>query len=150
MEDYETYSNGDLLQHGEDTNSVRITIFDGCISSARIDVNDPKLLVVGSIAGSTQGLVQEYSNVRFAIGNQLLQEVPIETGVFSFEVPIGYALPVETNELEFGIASRFQWSSNGVAETTVVHIDSISIEGGYNLVWDRDVVCSAPSQQRID
>ena len=26
MEDYETYSNGDLLQHGDDTNSVRITI----------------------------------------------------------------------------------------------------------------------------
>tara|TARA_Y100000746_G_scaffold218135_1_gene214456 strand:- start:13 stop:1440 length:1428 start_codon:yes stop_codon:yes gene_type:complete len=149
MEDYETYSNGDLLQHGDDTNSVRITIFDGCISSARIDVNDPKLVVVGSITGSTQGLVQEYSNVRFAIGNQLLQEVPIETGVFSFEVPIGYALPVETNELEFGVASRFQWSSNGVAETTVVHIESISIEGGYNLVWDRDVVCSAPSQQEL-
>ena len=149
MEDYETYSNGDLLQHGYDTNSVRITIFDGCISSARIDVNDPKLVVVGSITGSTQGLVQEYSNVRFAIGNQLLQEVPIETGVFSFEVPIGYALPVETNELEFGVASRFQWSSNGVAETTVVHIESISIEGGYNLFWDRDVVCSAPSQQEL-
>ena len=149
IEDYETYSNGDLLQHGDDTNSVRITIFDGCISSARIDVNDPKLVVVGSITGSTQGLVQEYSNVRFAIGNQLLQEVPIETGVFSFEVPIGYALPVETNELEFGVASRFQWSSNGVAETTVVHIESISIEGGYNLFWDRDVVCSAPSQQEL-
>ena len=149
MEDYETYSNGDLLQHGDETNSVRITIFDGCISSARIDVNDPKLVVVGSITGSTQGLVQEYSNVRFAIGNQLLQEVPIETGVFSFEVAIGYALPVETNELEFGVASRFQWSSNGVAETTVVHIESISIEGGYNLVWDRDVVCSTPSQQEL-
>ena len=64
-------------------------------------------------------------------------EIPIETGVFSFEVPIGYALPVETSELEFGVASRFQWSSNGLAETTVVHIESISIEGGYNLIWDR-------------
>ena len=62
---------------------------------------------------------------------------------------IGYALPVETNELEFGVASRFQWSSNGVAETTVVHIESISIEGGYNLIWDRDVVCSAPSHQEL-
>ena len=149
VEDYETYSNGDLLQHRDETNSVRITIFDGCISSARIDVNDPTLVVVGTIAGSTQGLVQEYSNIRFAIGNQLLQEVPIEPGVFSFEVPIGYALPVETNELEFGVASRFQWSSNGVAETTVVHIESISIEGGYNLTWDRDVVCSAPSHQEL-
>ena len=149
VEYYETYSNGDLLQHGDEANSVRITIFDGCISSARIDVNDPKLVVVGSIAGSTQGLVQEYSNVRFAIGNQLLQEVPIEAGVFSFEVPIGYALPDGTNELEFGVASRFQWSSNGVAETTVVHIESISIEGGYKLIWDRDVVCSAPSHQEL-
>ena len=47
------------------------------------------------------------------------------------------------------MASRFQWSSNGVAETTVVHIESISIEGGYNLIWDRDVVCSAPSHQEL-
>ena len=149
MEDYETYSNGDLLQHRFETNSVRITIFDGCISSARIDVNDPKLVVVGSIAGSVQGLVEEYSTIRFAIGNELLNEVQIEVGAFSFEVPIGYALPVDGSGLEFGIASRFQWSSNGVAETTVVHINSISIEGGYNLVWDRDVTCSSPSRQEL-
>ena len=149
MEDYETYSNGDLLQHRFETNSVRITIFDGCISSARIDINDPKLVVVGSIAGSVQGLVEEYSTIRFAIGNELLNEVQIEVGAFSFEVPIGYALPVDGSGLEFGIASRFQWSSNGVAETTVVHINSISIEGGYNLVWDRDVTCSSPSRQEL-
>ena len=149
VEDYETYSNGDLLQHRFETNSVRITIFDGCISSARIDVNDPKLVVVGSIAGSVQGLVEEYSTIRFAIGNELLNEVQIEVGAFSFEVPIGYALPVDGSGLEFGIASRFQWSSNGVAETTVVHINSISIEGGYNLVWDRDVTCSSPSRQEL-
>ena len=73
MEDYETYENGELLQNPDETKSVKITIFDGCISSARIDVNDPKLVVFGSIAGSTQGLVQEYSNIRFAIGNNLLQ-----------------------------------------------------------------------------
>ncbi len=149
MEDYETYSNGELLEHRNVTNSIRITIFDGCISLARVDVNDPQLIVVGSIAGSVQGLVQEYSNIRFAIGNQLLNEVHIEVGAFSFQVPIGNALPVEGSALEFGIASRFQWSSNGIAETTVVHIESISIEGGYNLVWDRDVTCSAPSRQEL-
>ena len=94
-------------------------------------------------------MVEEYSTIRFAIGNELLNEVQIEVGVFSFEVPIGYALPVDGSGLEFGIASRFQWSSNGVAETTVVHINSISIEGGYNLVWDRDVTCSSPSRQEL-
>ena len=93
--------------------------------------------------------VEEYSTIRFAIGNELLNEVQIEVGAFSFEVPIGYALPVDGSGLEFGIASRLQWSSNGVAETTVVHINSISIEGGYNLVWDRDVTCSSPSRQEL-
>ena len=73
----------EILQHRFETNSVRITIFDGCISSARIDINDPGLVVVGSIAGSVQGLVEEYSTIRFAIGNRLLNEVQIEVGAFS-------------------------------------------------------------------
>ena len=149
IEEFQIYENGELLENPNEAKSVKITIYDGCISSARIDVNDPKLVVFGSIAGSTQGLAQQYSNVRFAIGNNLLSEIPMETGEFSFQVPIGYALPAEMDELEFGIASRFQWTSNGLAETTVVHIESISIQGGYNLVWDRSVVCSTPSHQEL-
>jgi len=149
IENYQTYQNGQLLADRGTTNSVRITIYDGCISMARVDVNDPHMVVVGSIAGSVSGLAEEYSNIRFAIGDVLLNEVAIEVGDFSFQVPIGNALPNHGDSLEVGIASRFQWSSNGVAETTVVHIESMSIDGGYNLVWDLDVTCSSPSRQEL-
>ena len=149
IENYQAYQNGQLLADRGTTNSVRITIYDGCISMARVDVNDPHMVVVGSIAGSVSGLAEEYSNIRFAIGDVLLNEVAIEVGDFSFQVPIGNALPNHGDSLEVGIASRNQWSSNGVAETTVVHIELMSIDGGYNLVWDLDVTCSSPSRQEL-
>ena len=39
------------------------------------------------------------------------------------------------------MATRFQWSSNGTAENTVVHIESMSISGGFSIEWDRDPEC---------
>ncbi len=149
LEEWRTYSNGELLEYNNKTNFVRITLFDGCLSLVRIDINDPHLVVRGQISGSVGGLSQEYSKVRFAIGNNLINEIEINTGKFSFDVPIGYALPSNGNQLDFGIASRFQWTSNGLAESTVVHIEYVSIEGGYNLVWDRDVYCSTPATQEL-
>ena len=115
----------------------------------RIDINDPHLVVQGFFSGFVDGLSQEYSNVRFAIGNNLINEIDINTGKFSFDVPIGYALPSNGEPLDFGIATRFQWTSNGLAESTVIHIEYLSIEGGYNLVWDRDVYCSTPEAQEL-
>jgi len=145
MENFQTYDNGDLLAERDVTNSVRITIYDGCIEMARIDVNDPYLEVYGSVAGAVDGLAPGYSTVRFAIGNTLVSQVEISLGEFAFQVPIGHALPGSSEALEVGVAARFQWSSNGLAETTVVHIESMSIVGGYHLEWDLDVTCSAPS-----
>jgi hypothetical protein len=43
--------------------------------------------------------------------------------------------------MSVGVASRFQWSSNGTAETTVVHIQSMTITGGYSVHWDYDPEC---------
>ncbi|MDC0184234.1 hypothetical protein OAJ45_04465, partial [Candidatus Poseidoniales archaeon] len=135
MENFQTYDNGDLLAERDVTNSVRITIYDGCIEMARVDVNDPYLEVYGSVAGAVDGLAPGYSTVRFAIGNTLVSQVEISLGEFAFQVPIGHALPGSSEALEVGVAARFQWSSNGLAETTVVHIESMSIVGGYHLEW---------------
>jgi len=44
--------------------------------------------------------------------------------------------------LRVGVATRFQWASNGTAENTVVHIDTISISGGFAIEWDRNPSCS--------
>ena len=120
---------------------VRVTIYDGCISSARIDINDPHLEVTGSIVGNISGLSQAGSSLRFAMGDYLVEEMPINLGGFSVSVPIGHALPSHTDSVEFGVASRFQWASDGSPETLVIHIESISISGGYLLEWDRDPVC---------
>jgi hypothetical protein len=65
----------------------------------------------------------------------------MESGQFTISVPIGHALPSEGEELRVGVATRFQWSSNGTAENTVVHIGSISITGGFSIEWDRDPFC---------
>ena len=141
MENWQTYENGDLLADRNVTNSVRVTIYDGCISLARVDVNDPQLTVSGIITGNTTGLSQAGSSLRFALGNYLINSMPISLGEFEFSLPIGHALPSESSSAEFGIASRFQWASDGSAETVVVHIDKASITGGFNIEWDRDPEC---------
>ncbi len=146
---YDEYVSGALLNSRDSAHNVRITILDGCVEMVRIDVNDPQLLVVGSVAGAVDGLTTGYSTVRFAIGNYLVSEVDIALGEFAFTVPIGHALPMAEDSLIVGVAARFQWSSDGVAETTVVHIDSMSIEGGYHLEWDLDVTCSPPSNLEL-
>ncbi len=147
--DYSQVYSGDLLDHPDSTQHIRIEIQDGCVSNVRIDINDPKLEVSGRIAGLDNGLNSNYSNVRFAIGDLLVKEVNLQLGYFSFDVPIGYALPSSNQPLEIGIATRFQWSSDGTPETTVVHIDSMSITGGFSLEWDLDVNCSSPSSITI-
>ena len=141
MENWETYGNGDLLDQRDVTNSIRLTIYDGCISLARVDVNDPQLVVSGTISGDVTGLSQAGSSIKFALGSFLINSVPINLGEFEFSLPIGHALPTESSSAEFGIASRFQWASDGSSETVVVHIDSASISGGYTIEWDRDPEC---------
>tara|TARA_B100000945_G_scaffold269206_1_gene229996 strand:- start:207 stop:1406 length:1200 start_codon:yes stop_codon:yes gene_type:complete len=65
----------------------------------------------------------------------------MDSGEFEFSVPVGYALPPEGEALRIGVAARFQWSSNGTSENTVVHIGSMSISGGFSLEWDRGPNC---------
>ena len=140
--DYIQIQSGELLEHPESLQHIRIEIHDGCVSGTRVDVNDPRLIVNGRISGSTLGLA-ETSYIRFAIGNQLAASIPIDKGEFEIDVPVGYALPAVGEELQVGVASRFQWSSNGTAETTVVHIEEMSISGAFEVHWDYDPECLA-------
>jgi hypothetical protein len=123
------------------THHVRVELEDGCISGARADINDPQLIVHGRVSGSLSGLSESSSHIRFAIGNNLVHTEEMKPGQFTISVPIGHALPSEGEELRVGVAARFQWSSNGTAENTVVHIGSMSISGGFSIDWDRDPFC---------
>ena len=121
--------------------NIRVKLEDGCIFGARVDINDPQLIVNGMVSGSLSGLSETSSYIRFAVGDSLVHSEAMESGQFTISVPIGHALPSEGEELRVGVAARFQWSSNGTAENTVVHIDSISISGGFLIEWDRDPLC---------
>lgn len=132
-------NSGDLMKN---QTYVRVIIEDGCISGARIDINDPHLVVQGWTSGSTAGLASLGSNILFAVGSELVNSTPITPGAFSISVPIGHALPSLNEALDIAVGARFQWSSNGAAETTVVHITSMSIVGGFHLEWDLSVTCS--------
>ncbi len=138
--DYTQIQSGDSLALTDSLQHIRIEIEDGCISGVRIDLNDPHLVVQGHVSGALDGL-SDTSYIRFAIGSNLVASIPLQYGVFSVDVPVGHALPERGGEMIVGIASRFQWSSNGTAEATVVHIQSMTITGGYSVHWDYDPEC---------
>ena len=138
--DYSPKQSGDSLDNPTEKQHIRIDIQDGCVEAVRIDVNDPQLIVDGRITGSTEGL-SGASSLKFAIGEYLVETIPIELGYFSFSVPIGHAFPLDSSETIIGIASRFQWSSDGSSETTITHIDSMRISGGFELEYDYSPSC---------
>ena len=135
------HKSGDPLIPDSSRQTIRIIIQEGCISGARVDINDPKLQITGSVIGNVSGLDLDFSSIRFGVGEYLVHSEKMEIGSFSASIPIGHALPEEGGTLELGIASRFQWSSQGFAETVVVQIDSIGISGGFEIEWDRDPEC---------
>lgn len=139
-EGYTLKNSGDLLDNPSEKQHIRIDILDGCVEAVRVDVNDPMLIVNGRITGSTDGLSTS-SSLKFAIGEYLVESIPMDIGYFSFSTPIGYAFPLGNSETIIGVASRFQWSSDGNAETTIVHIDSMDISGGFELEYDYSPTC---------
>ena len=132
---------GQLIENPEHGQHVRIELQDGCIHGARVDINDPHLTVIGWVSGGFSGLAEESSYIRFAVGNLLVHTEEMDSGEFAISIPIGHALPGAGGFLDVGVATRFQWSSNGTAESTVVHIGSMSISGGFSIDWDRDPFC---------
>jgi|TARA_B110000116_G_scaffold35789_1_gene27771 hypothetical protein len=139
-EGYAIKNSGDLLDNPTEKQHIRIDILDGCVEAVRVDVNDPQLIVNGRITGSTEGLSTS-SSVKFAIGEYLVETIPMNIGYFSFSIPIGYAFPLDNSETIIGVASRFQWSSDGNTETTIIHIDSMDISGGFELEYDYSPTC---------
>ena len=139
--EYVEISSGDLVSGDAEIVDFRVLLEDGCVSGSRVDLNDPHLIVSGRVSGGFAGLSIESSDIRFAIGPYLIHTEQMDSGVFEFAVPVGHALPNEGEALRIGVAARFQWSSNGTSENTVVHISSMSISGGFSLEWDRSPIC---------
>ena len=84
--DFSELQNGERIDDPVSAKEIRIEIDDGCIAGAIVDVNDPQLLVSGSVTGSVSGLSQSASYIRFAIGDELVHSEAMEMGDFSFSV----------------------------------------------------------------
>ncbi len=137
--DFQIIDSGDLLSVLEQKIDLKITIHDGCIEKIRIDINNPVLIIEGEVTGKVDGLADS-SQILFAINDDLVFTMAMELGNFSYSIPIGHSFP-EVGDFDVGIATRFQWASDGTRETTVVHIKSLSIKGGYHIEWDYDPEC---------
>ena len=148
--EYNVIRSGDLIESPGSDQHFRVEVDNGCIYGARVDINDPRLEVTGRVSGGFAGLSGESSNILFAIGNILVHSEEMDSGQFVVSVPVGHALPMEGEELRFGVATRFQWSSNGTAENTIVHISSMSITGGFSIEWDRDPFCEEIGDLTLD
>jgi hypothetical protein len=119
------------------------TIFSGCISSVRIDINDPTLNFDWQIAQSLDGLANmSWLEVKVS-GVEVYRQNLTALGTYSLEIPVGGYLPSDDSSVDISIAIVFSWASDGQPATTVVQIDSMSVSGGYALEWDEDPECMA-------
>ena len=73
---------------------IKVEIFSGCISGLRIDINDPRLIITGSITGELEGLYLDSSYLRLAVGNELIYQNPMTKGDILIDIPIGEHLPL--------------------------------------------------------
>ena len=149
-ENWATILEGELIEINQDLVDVRITIFDGCISNFRIDINDPSLHVSYRIEGNDSGLVPSFSSLRFAVGGSLVQAVALTNSNGTFSVPIGHLLGKDGDSLEVGVGSRFQWSSDGSPQEITVVIESMIIDGGYIVEFDLDPQCQNIDDQSFN
>ena len=117
------------------------TIFGGCISSVRIDINDPTLYFDWQLAHSLDGLANtSWFEVKVA-GVEVYRQNLTEIGSHSISVPVGAYLRSDDNSVDVSFGIVFSWDSDGQPATTVVQVDSLSISGGYELEWDEDPQC---------
>ena len=119
------------------------TIFSGCISSVRIDINDPTLNFDWQIAQSLDGLANmSWLEVKVS-GVEVYRQNLTELGSYSQVIPVGEHLPSDDSSVDVSFAIVFSWASDGQPVTTVVQVDSMMISGGYALEWDEDPECMA-------
>ena len=137
--------NDNSIISGNNYVRAEIVLFDGCLSGVRIDFNDPSIFISGEISGSNDGLVDNFSYLSVAVGNELVATHSMTIGQFQISIPIGKFLPSEGDYLTIGVGARFYWSSSGEAETLVAQIEDMTLSGGFVVEWDLDPNCETPS-----
>ena len=128
---------------------VRVLTDTSCITSVRVDINDPTLSVAGRIYGDGSGINGNLSRWTISVDGDTVANLPVSVGEFSHQIPIGaYMTPGQT-ELNIMIKSWFTWDSDGSASTTALEVNSIDVSGGYDIFYDEDPVCQLVGDQQL-
>ena len=128
---------------------VRILTDTSCITSVRVDINDPTLSLAGRIYGDGSGIDGNYSRWTISVGGATVANLPVSVGEFNHQIPIGAYMNPGQTELSIMVKSWFTWDSDGSASTTALEVNSIDVSGGYDIFYDEDPVCQLIGDQQL-
>ncbi len=142
-------SAGELLQTSAEYLKFHATLYDGCIEDLNVDINDPTLTIQGEIIGDVNSMVPNFAKLRIAMnGDEVASyEISADNSTFELTASVGHLLSANGGDVEVGLSTRFHWSSDGSSEEIVVHVETMSIVGGFLIEWDRDPVCDGQTDQ---
>jgi hypothetical protein len=143
-----TIHNTDALPAAEYL-KVRILTDTSCITSVRVDINDPTLSLAGRIYGDGSGIDGNYSRWTISVGGATVANLPVSVGEFNHQIPIGAYMNPGQTELSIMVKSWFTWDSDGSASTTALEVNSIEVSGGYDIFYDEDPVCQLIGDQQL-
>jgi hypothetical protein len=128
---------------------VRVLTDTSCITSVRVDINDPTLSLAGRIYGDGSGINGNLSRWTISVDGTTVANLPVSVGEFNLQIPIGAYLTPEQTELSIMIKSWFTWDSDGSASTTALEVNSIDVSGGYDIFYDEDPACQLVGDQQL-
>ena len=128
---------------------VRILTDTSCITSVRVDINDPTLSIAGRIYGDGSGINGNLSRWTISLDGNTVANLPVSVGEFNHQIPIGAYMTPGNSELSIMIKSWFTWDSDGSASTTALEVNSIDVSGGYDIFYDEDPVCQLVGDQQL-
>ena len=128
---------------------VRVLTDTSCITSVRVDINDPTLSIAGRIYGDGSGINGNLSRWTISLDGNSVANLPVSVGEFNHQIPIGAYMTPGNTELSIMIKSWFTWDSDGSASTTALEVNSIDVSGGYDIFYDEDPVCQLVGDQQL-
>ncbi len=140
---------GDVLPSDAEYVKVRVSTDVACVVSVHVDINDPMLTIHGRIYGDASGINATLSRWTISVNDITVANLPVELGQFSHQIPIGHTFLTESTNVDVSIKTWFTWDSDGSASTTALEINSIDIDGGYDILYDEDPVCQLVGDQYL-
>ena len=128
---------------------VRVLTDTSCVTSVRVDVNDPTLSIAGRIYGDGSGIDGNYSRWTLSVGGTTVANLPVSVGLFNHEIPIGAYMSPGQTELSIMVKTWFTWDSDGSASTTALEVNSIDVSGGFDIFYDEDPICQLVGDQQL-